>query len=176
MILIQVLTAMKNKYQLCKFQNWLFFGVFSSFSVWIMGFSGSQSAGTELGIWVGVTKPCQKDSCLFLAHTSPFHFPNPLKLQLAGLLIKWFCLWQTLIYWLCQALVTKSLFTVTFPLWWQDCSSREKTEAVDEELSQLWGLCQPDSHCNLQPPLQVFLRNTSESGWARTAINKGWEL
>lgn len=44
-----------------------------------MGFSGSQSAGTESGIWVGVTKPCQKDSCLFLAHTSPFHFSQPSK-------------------------------------------------------------------------------------------------
>lgn len=42
-----------------------------------MGFGGSQSAGTELGIWVGVTKPCQKDSCLFRANTSPFHFSQP---------------------------------------------------------------------------------------------------
>lgn len=86
----------------------------SSFSVWIMGFSGSQSAGTELGIWGGVTDKKRILVCFLHTHL-PFTFPNRLKLQLVGLPIKWFCLWQTLIYWLCQGLVTKNSFAVIFP-------------------------------------------------------------
>lgn len=46
--------------QISELTLFLFFGVFSSFSVSIMGFGRSWSAGPKLGIWDWVTKPLTK--------------------------------------------------------------------------------------------------------------------
>lgn len=78
MILIQVLTAEKNKYQLCKFQNCpCSFGVFSPFSICIVGFGRSCPAGTKLGTGGRVTSPSSKGLLpLSRTHASP-SLPQP---------------------------------------------------------------------------------------------------
>lgn len=113
-----------------------------------MGVSGSPSAGTELGIWGGVTKPCEKDSCLFVAHTPPFYFSQPPEIAASGVAHEMVLPLTDSYLLTLPRLGHKELVHSYFPLWWQNCDNREKTEAVDEKLSQLWGLCQPDSHSN----------------------------
>lgn len=154
MILIEVLTAVKNKYQQCKFQNWLYFGVVtSSLSIWKMGVSRSWSAGIELGIWGCVTKPCEKDSSLSCTHTSPSCFSQPPKLQLEGLLTKWFCLWQTLIYWLCQGLDTKNLFT-------ELCSPFGGKTVMGRRLSSGWRAFSAFGIVSTRQQLQPFVTSS----------------
>lgn len=85
MILIQVLTAKKNKLSTVQISELavlpllvvLFFDVFFSFSIWVMGFGRSGSAGSKLGVWHWVTRPRPRGSYLFLAHMSPSSPPSP---------------------------------------------------------------------------------------------------
>lgn len=61
MIFIQVLTAMKNKYQLCSFQNWLIFWCLLFFPLHL---------NNGLGKWGWLAKPCQRIPSSF-SHTCP---------------------------------------------------------------------------------------------------------
>lgn len=110
-----------------------------------------------------VSQALPKDPFLFLTHVSP-----ELQLELST---KWFCLWQTLIYWLCQSLVTKSLFIHRSQLCCRTVRVGRRTGAAAEEFSQWWGLCRPDSSaavCCLHR--YFYMKSTTESVRPRLGI------
>lgn len=144
-----------------------FFGVFfSPFSVWIMGFDRSWSAGTNLGIWSWVTKSLSKG--LLPPHMPPSHFFQLPNLQLEEVPMKWLCLWQAILFIdFCQGLVTENLFRPFFPFGGRTETIGEKASSPWRAFSQLLQLLWPDITCYHLPPLQMFLlkkkQNTTES-------------
>lgn len=90
-----------------------------------MGFSGSLSAGIELGSWGWVTKRFSKDPYLFLAHMPPSHFSQPPHVQLEEVAHKIVLpLTGSLIYRLLPRLDHNNHIHTIFPFWWQNCSNR----------------------------------------------------
>lgn len=112
----------------------IFFGVFSSFSVWIMGFARSWSAVTNLGVWGWATK-CLSKGLLPLSstHASLLLFQPP-DLQLGEVLP----LTSFFIYWLLPRLGHQNLVQTFLPLWWQNCTkSREDWHSGQRAFYQL---------------------------------------
>lgn len=136
----------------------IFFGVFSSFSIWIMGFGRSWSAGTKLSIGLGHQTLVEGTLTSFL-HTSPSCFSLLPNLQLEeGAHKMVLLLTSSLIYWLLPRLGHKELVhTVFYPFGGRTVPIGEKTGAADEARSQLLELLGPDISCNHLPRLQPFL-------------------
>lgn len=170
MILIQVLTAMKNKCQLCKFQNWLyFFGVFSSKNLnnrfW-QTVVGRHQPG-RLG-WV--FSPCRRDPYLFLAHMPPSHFFQPPNLQLEEVAHKMILpLTSSLIYWLLPRLGRKEPVDTPFLcLWWQNCNNRGEEGSSGWRASPSFSICDLMSVATTCHLSRCFYKK-STSEWAKAA-------
>lgn len=141
----------KKEISTCRFQNYIFFGVFSSFSIWIMA-----SAGTKLGIWDWVTKSLTKGLLpLFYIHDLLLLFPTK-NLQLAEVARKMVLPLTgsrllTLARRGCKGLVHR------FPPFGGRCIIGEKTGPVDGGLFPSLELLWHAGSCNHVPPLQIFL-------------------
>lgn len=154
MIFIQVLTAMKNKYQLCRFQNWLIFWCLLFFPFHL---------NNGRGKWGWLVKPCQRIPSSF-SHTCPqscnlscpqngFAFDKLLFIDFA------------------KAWSQRACSHIALSCCWQDCESREKTGAAAEEFSQRWGLCRPDSSAAICCLHRYFsMKSTTESVRPRLGI------
>lgn len=123
-ILMQVLSAMKNKRQLCKYQKWLWFLVsplpFLS-KWWVLLGPGLLSPTSASAI--GPPNACQRDTYLFFVHASLLLF-HPPDLQLEEAAHKMVLpLTSALIYWLLPRLGHENLVQTFLPLWWQSCNS-----------------------------------------------------
>lgn len=156
----------------------IFFGVFSSFSIWIMDFGRSWSAGTKLSIGLGHQTLVEGTLTSFL-HTSPSCFSLLPNLQLEeGAHKMVLLLTSSLIYWLLPRLGHKELVhTVFYPFGGRTVPIGEKTGAADEArsafgIARTWYQLQPFAASSA-----VFIKITplSQRG-PQIGINGAWAL
>lgn len=145
-ILIQVLTAMKNTYQLCRFQNWLIF--------WCLLFLTFHL--NELGKRGWLTKSCQRTL------SSRTHMSPELQLELPT---EGFCLWQTYLLTFAKAWSQRAGSHIVLSHHGQDCNSREKIGAAAAELFLLWGLHPPVSSATICRFLRYLYIKAPLSQW-----------
>lgn len=154
MIFIQVLTAMKNKYQLCRFQNWLIF--------WCLLFLPFH-LNNGLGKWDWLTKSCQR-VLSFLTPTSPEMY-----LELFAKLV---------------LPLTNSYLLTFAKAWSQSLSHviltvSSRTVTVERRLAQRWGSFLSRGACtslSAVPPFAAFADTLYKKNQSVRAWTGNWVL